>query len=212
MRNRTSRLVGQNRSANSEEDARWEVQVRSRAGLRPTDHALDPGLEPPIGAHIVTPRRLYTHHGIYMGEGRVVQYGGLSRGLRRGPVEEVSLSEFAQRHEIRVRLEEYSPFNRQEVIFRARLRLGENQYHPLRNNCEHFCEWCVRGEPRSYQVDELTAGCSRLSQALRGLLCRALPMLDPLRRRSACLRFVERCCDMAGASSNTACTPSADVR
>jgi hypothetical protein len=161
------------------------VEVRCRVGLRPTDHVLDPEHEPPIGAHIVTPRRLYTHHGIYVGNGRVVQYGGLSRGLRRGPVEEVSLSEFAQRREIRVRSEESSPFNREEVIFRARLRLGENRYHPLRNNCEHFCEWCVRGEPRSYQVDELTAGCSRLWQALLRLLCRAIPVLDPLRPRSA---------------------------
>jgi len=46
----------------------------------------------PIGAHVVTPRRGYTHHGIYVGRGRVVQYGGLSRGLRSGPVKEVSLS------------------------------------------------------------------------------------------------------------------------
>ena len=25
---------------------------------------------PPIGAHVVTPRRAYTHHGIYVGDGR----------------------------------------------------------------------------------------------------------------------------------------------
>ena len=43
------------------------------------------------------------------------------------------------------------------MIQRARLRLGEDRYHPLKNNCEHFCEWCVRGEPRSYQVDVLIA-------------------------------------------------------
>jgi hypothetical protein len=105
----------------------------------------------------VTPRRGYTHHGIYVGERWVVQYGGLSLGLRRGPVEEVSLSQFAQGREIRVRLDESSHFDREEVIYRARLRLGEDRYHPLKNNCEHFCEWCVRGEPRSYQVEELSA-------------------------------------------------------
>jgi Lecithin retinol acyltransferase len=142
--------------------------------MRPSDHALDPAREPPIGAHIVTPRWAYTHHGIYIGEGRVVQYGGLSRGLRRGPVEEVSLLRFAQGREIRVRFEESSHFDRKEVICRARLRLGENRYHLLKNNCEHFCEWCVRGDPRSYQVDELTARCSRLWQGLLNLLYRAL--------------------------------------
>jgi hypothetical protein len=31
---------------------------------------------------------------------------------------------------------------------RARMRVGENRYQLLRNNCEHFCEWCLRGEPR----------------------------------------------------------------
>lgn len=142
--------------------------------MRPSDHALDPAREPPIGAHIVTPRWGYTHHGIYIGEGRVVQYGGLSRSLRRGPVEEVSLSQFAQRREIRVRLEEPCHFDRKEVICRARLRLGENRYHVLKNNCEHFCEWCVRGEPRSYQVDELTARFSRVWQRLLNLLYQAL--------------------------------------
>jgi lecithin:retinol acyltransferase len=55
---------------------------RLRRGWR--DQTLDPELEPPLGAHLVTPRRAYTHHGIYVGLGRVVQYGGLSRGLGRG--------------------------------------------------------------------------------------------------------------------------------
>jgi hypothetical protein len=184
MRKPISRQVEQMRSTNSEARfARW--YVRRRSGSRPTDHVLDPAREPPVGAHIVTPRRGYTHHGIYVGEGRVVQYGGLSRGLRRGPIEEVSLSQFAQGREVRVRLEESRHFDREEVICRARLRLGENRYHPLKNNCEHFCEWCVRGEPRSYQVDELTSGCSRAWEGLLKLLCRALFVQYPLRQCGA---------------------------
>jgi len=158
--------------------------------VRTTDEVRDPGGEPPIGAHIMTPRRGYTHHGIYVGEGRVVQYGGLSRGLRRGPVEEVSLSQFARGREIWVRSEEANRFNREDVIHRARLRLGENRYHPLKNNCEHFCEWCVRGEPRSFQVDELTARYSRAWRRLLNLLDRT-PLL---RRRSAPIDYPEAGC------------------
>jgi Lecithin retinol acyltransferase len=157
-------------TTNEAPSASWQLQLRCRQGSSPTDHVLDPAHKPPIGAHIVTPRRGYTHHGIYVGEGRVVQYGGFSRGLRRGPVEEVSLSQFALGREIRVRSEESRYFDPKEVICRARLRLGENRYHPLKNNCEHFCEWCVRGEPRSYQVDELTALCSRAWHGLLKLL------------------------------------------
>jgi hypothetical protein len=179
-----STLDEQMRSTTHEaHSVRWQLQVRYRGELSPTDHVLDPAHEPPIGAHIVTPRRAYMHHGIYVGEGWVVHYGGFSRGLRRGPVEEVPLSQFAQGREIRVRWEESSHFDREAVICRARLRLGENRYHPLKNNCEHFCEWCLRGEPRSYQVDELTALCSRAWQGLLKLLHQALPVRDPTRQR-----------------------------
>jgi hypothetical protein len=145
---------------------------RYRCRLRPLDQALDPKHEPPIGAHMVTPRRGYTHHGIYVGLGRVMQYGGLSRGLRRGPVEEVSLAQFTRGRSLWVRLEESSWRDRDEVVRRARLRLGENRYHVLRNNCEHFCEWCVRGEHRSYQVDELNTLFSRARRGLTEMFAR----------------------------------------
>ncbi len=148
--------------------------IGSIPGLRASDVALSPESEPPLGAHIVTPRRGYSHHGIYVGQGRVVQYGGLSRGLRRGPVEEVSLSQFAQGRPICHRPGESLWFDRDEVVRRARTRLGENRYNVLTNNCEHFCEWCVRGEHRSYQVDEIIMRCSRAWRGLGEVLDRSL--------------------------------------
>jgi Lecithin retinol acyltransferase len=141
---------------------------------RATDLVLALQPEPPVGAHIATPRCVFIHHGIYVGRGRVVQYRGLSRGLRLGPVEEVSLSQFAQGRTIWVRLEGLSGLDPYEVVRRARLRLGEDRYHLLRNNCEHFCEWCVRGEPRSYQVDELIDHCRRAWWGLIRVLARML--------------------------------------
>ena len=143
-------------------------------GLQSSDQALAPEAEAPLGAHLVTPRRTYTHHGIYVGRGRVVQYGGLVRALRSGPVEEVSLSQFAQGRTIWIRASESSWLDPNEVIRRARERLGENRYHVLTNNCEHFCEWCVRGEHRSYQVDELLAHCGRIRYRIIELFARAL--------------------------------------
>jgi hypothetical protein len=148
--------------------------LSSIPGLRPSDLALSPACEPPLGAHLVAPRRGYTHHGIYVGRGRVVQYGGLSRGLRRGPIEEVSLLQFAQGRTICHRPGESSWFDRDEVVRRARRRLGENRYNVLTNNCEHFCEWCVRGEHRSYQVDEIISRCSRAWRGFAELLDRSL--------------------------------------
>jgi Lecithin retinol acyltransferase len=144
-------------------------------GLRPCDQPLDPEREPPLGAQIVTPRRWYAHHGIYVGTGRVIQYGGLSWGLRRGTVEEVSLSQFAQGRPVWVRLMGSPWFDPHEVARRARMRLGEDRYSVLTNNCEHFCEWCVRGEHRSYQVDERFAGYRGILLRLIELLARTRP-------------------------------------
>jgi hypothetical protein len=59
-------------------------------------------------------------------------------------------------------------------VHRARARLGEDRYNVLTNNCEHFCEWCVQGEPRSHQVDGLLAGCCRARRGLVALLVRSL--------------------------------------
>jgi hypothetical protein len=118
------------------------------------DFILGPGEEPRLGSHLVTPRRLYCHHGIYVGNGRVIHYAGLARGLRRGPVEDVSLEDFAHGHEIRVR-DELPLFDCREVVERARSRLGEQRYRILTNNCEHFCSWVLRGEARSRELEHL---------------------------------------------------------
>ncbi len=111
----------------------------------------------PVGAHLVTPRLGYEHHGIYVGANRVVHYAGLSRALLRGPVEEVSLAEFADGRKIAVRRRRRVRFAPQEVVARARSRLGEDLYRLMSNNCEHFCEWCQTGESRSEQIDALLA-------------------------------------------------------
>ncbi|MEX3916392.1 lecithin retinol acyltransferase family protein [Paraburkholderia sp. BR10872] len=35
-----------------------------------------------VGTHLATKRASYRHHGIYIGNGRVIHYAGLSRCLR----------------------------------------------------------------------------------------------------------------------------------
>jgi len=109
--------------------------------------------EPGVGAHLVTSRRGYTHHGIYVGNGMVVHYAGLSRRLRRGPVEEVTMSRFSMGRQVGIMQDRDSSYSPQEIVLRARSRLGEDTYHVLRNNCEHFCNWCISGRSRSIQVE-----------------------------------------------------------
>jgi len=106
-----------------------------------------------LGSHLVTPRRGYLHHGIYVGARQVVHYAGFTHGLRRGPVEEVPFADFARAQRVWVRSGEPSDFDVQELIGRARSRVGEARYRLLTNNCEHFCEWCLHGTARSFQVE-----------------------------------------------------------
>ncbi len=118
----------------------------------------------PLGAHLVTPRFGYVHHGIHVGGGRVVHYAGLSRLLwLRGPVEEVTLAQFAGGRAVTIKHRPLPRFSPEEIVARARGRLGEDRYRLTSNNCEHFCEWCLSGESRSEQVE-------RYAGALRAAL------------------------------------------
>jgi hypothetical protein len=122
----------------------------------------------PIGAHLVTQRRGYEHHGIYVGNGRVVHYAGFAGSTQRGPVEEVDLSRFLAGHPLSIRPTPSARFVGAEAVRRARSRLGENRYRLLTNNCEHFCAWCLLGESRSEQVH----GCLRHPRAgVLALVC-----------------------------------------
>jgi hypothetical protein len=111
---------------------------------------LDQMLE--LGAHLATSRRGYTHHGIHVGGGMVVHYAGLNESWNSGPVEEVPISQFSKGRAIRIIRHRQSMYSPQDIVVRARSRLGEDKYHVLRNNCEHFCNWCISGRSRSAQV------------------------------------------------------------
>jgi hypothetical protein len=138
------------------------------------DWQLAAGAEPPLAAHLVTPRGLYSHHGLYVGGGRVIHYGGLSHGMYGGPVEEVSLEDFGHGRAIWVRCGTPPSFDCERVIQRARSRLGEHRYRVLTNNCEHFCEWCLRGESRSRQVEAWRVRPRNALQAARSAISRLL--------------------------------------
>jgi hypothetical protein len=166
------------------------------AHLHKSERSLVVGCEPSLGAHVVTPRCGYLHHGIYVGGGKVVHYSGLARGLRRGPIEEISLAGFTDGHSVWTRSNAPPHFDRCEVIRRARSRVGEDRYRLLSNNCEHFCEWCLRGEHRSYQVDAWLASPLRLLHATIGLISKLTSLAGKMRLR---LRSENLCRRMSAA-------------
>jgi len=130
------------------------------------------GGEPPLGAHLMTPRLGYTHHGVFVGHGQVVHYAGLSRRLVRGPVECVSITRFAAGRALFVATGTGARFAPEDIVSRARSRLGEDRYRLATNNCEHFVAWCRSGESRSAQVERIAG---KLQSAM-GSLCRLVGM------------------------------------
>jgi hypothetical protein len=111
------------------------------------------GKELLIGTRLVVMRRGYGHHGIYAGRGRVIHYAGRIR-YPRGCIEEISLEDFTENRPVQVGSVPDS-LRAEDVLRRARSRLGECSYDVLSNNCEHFCNWCQVGESRSQQVESL---------------------------------------------------------
>lgn len=153
-----------------------EISCLLPAGHRLLDPAVPPA-ELPLGAHLITPRRRYSHHGIYVGAGTVIHYAGLCYSLRSLPIQEASLTEFADGYPLvylPLRPSRYVGF---EAVARARSRLGENAYDLLKNNCEHFCTWCLDGQAHSEQAERLLTLPARLLE-------RAMARIAALRTRS----------------------------
>jgi len=124
----------------------------------------------PLGAHLVTERHGYMHHGIYAGHGRVIHYAGFARALRAAPVEETTLEAFAAGHGVAVLPEPCAHFMGLQAVQRARSRLGEDRYHLLTNNCEHFCSWCLLGKSHSAQVEACLRHPRAMLQTAKQLL------------------------------------------
>lgn len=171
---------------------RTYVQVGLRNALRPkpyehsvrglgrSDSLLVADEEPPLGSHLVTPRRGFSHHGIYVGRGKVVHHKSAVGGLWRAPLEEVSLARFALGRAIWIRVHASPRFTGAEVASRALSRVGEDRYRLLTNNCEHFCEWCVQDEQRSFQVEYLLSLPRRLIHGGRTAASRLQKLPAPL--------------------------------
>jgi hypothetical protein len=81
---------------------------------------------PEVGDHLISTRQGYTHHGIYIGRERVIHYAGFVRPFKSGPVEEISLANFASGNGYFAKEYPKREFSREESVRRARTKLGED--------------------------------------------------------------------------------------
>lgn len=154
-------------------------QTRARRLLQLTDAA-----EPELGAHLVTPWCGFAHHGIYVGNGRVIQYGALMFNLIRKPVEEVSMARFACGRAVFVVQHAECCLGALEVVQRARSRLGEKHYRLFSNNCEHFAEWCLHDVGRSFQAETALAYPRQLGEQIERAILDFVRRLLTVRTRA----------------------------
>ena len=117
--------------------------------------------EPPVGAHLISPRRGFKHHGLYIGKGKVIHYSGMARSfgikeflhifslIRYGSVVKTSLKYFCDGHGFSIVRHPHARFTGEACVERAKTRLCERSYYLYSNNCEHFVNWCIEDEFKS---------------------------------------------------------------
>lgn len=117
--------------------------------------------EPKIGDHLRVNRGLYSHHGIYIGDDRVIHFGSLTNELNPedAVVLETSLADFLKGGELEVAsyndLEKTKLKPASEIVSYAKSQLGRKGYDIFKYNCEHFANECTFGEAKSEQVDNI---------------------------------------------------------
>jgi hypothetical protein len=105
------------------------------------------------GDHIYVRRKglLYSHHGIYAGEGAVIHYKGADKEKRDPAVIITGIDNFLNGGKLRRRnYKERLPYS--ESLRIAREHLSKKRYSLRVNNCEHFATYCATGKKKSKQV------------------------------------------------------------
>ena len=102
------------------------------------------------------------HYGVYAGDGRIVAFGlppvpdyakAKDRFLVTGTDMDVFCTGRIPEVAILDRAERKKRIPPEQTVRLARARLGEDGYHMIRNNCEHFAYECVFGEKKSLQEE-----------------------------------------------------------
>ena len=121
------------------------------------------------GDHICFDGILYSHHAIVEsvnilnGEVSVIEYSNSAKQFccdNSTPPKNPGLAVVVRR---RFKLENESVYviehdrcyDPETVVSRARSKLGERNYNPVSNNCEHLALWCKTGISSSEQVTEV---------------------------------------------------------
>jgi hypothetical protein len=105
------------------------------------------------------PRVLYSHWAVYVGNGRVIHLAGEPEdacapkdvSVRESSFWTVARTSLTKINNSFDRTER--PLPPEEIVERARSKIGERGFSLLFTNCEHFVTWCRYNKARSTQVE-----------------------------------------------------------
>ncbi|CEM21234.1 unnamed protein product [Vitrella brassicaformis CCMP3155] len=171
--------------AEAEDRPRLEQALITSIPLKPGDH-----IAREINGHVSG--QLATHHGIYVGNGRVIHFSGneamgglkgLSAAVGKGKakVRCTSVLQF-MKYGYNLRVKRYAePTADKKTVERAEAAFHEQwypSYHLLKNNCEHFAHYCKTGRAQSSQVHTaLAVGVGVIGVAAVGITALGLGAL-----------------------------------
>lgn len=142
-------------------NTRYEINDSTKTFIRTLSNPLSPKngqlIDPDQlnkADHIFVIRPGYTHHGIYVGNGKVVHYAPTDFG--EVCIFETTIDEFrkwllpfdsicdTELYKLYRFKKSDSPirYTSDEVVNRAYSRIWETEYNLVFNNCEHFARWC----------------------------------------------------------------------
>ncbi|MBN2059071.1 MAG: lecithin retinol acyltransferase family protein [Deltaproteobacteria bacterium] len=128
---------------------------------------LEENLNP--GDHIYVRRLLYSHHGIYTGDGTVIHYAGEEKEKKAPTITETDMENFLK--DGRLRRRDYKQrLPPSETISLAKKHLSVRGYSLTFNNCEHFATYCATGKKESRQVRNIIKSMVGITLAVTGTI------------------------------------------
>ena len=122
-----------------------------------------------LGDHIYVRRRVYSHHGIYAGDGNVIHYTGEEKEKKDPLIRETDIEAFLKVGKLR-RRDYKKRLPPSETLSLAKKHLSDNSYSLVFNNCEHFVTYCATGKRKSRQLREAVGGLVGIALTITGTI------------------------------------------
>ena len=125
------------------------------------------------GDHVYVKRKrlLYSHHGIYAGEGTVIHYKGAEKEKKDPVIRKTDMDEFLSGGKLK-RRDYKKRLTHPETLRIAGEHLSDNGYSLAFNNCEHFATYCATGRKKSTQVRKVVGGIVGVAFAVAAIVIR----------------------------------------